>query len=382
MTHLSWRVAGVLVLLSTSARAQELHINIDGSKVSVDGQTVEERATQNLKLKLEPGRHAVRVEHDGFEAWTGEVQTKKKGDQTRVEVQLKLTKVEPAPPPIPEEVAAPAGPDTAASSKEPAPKPILRLALQDLRSLVASGKLDTHGTNVVGESLLGEVRKLRGIQAVAVSEVREMVQFEAQRQAVGACDTEECATEIASALGVDELVAGSIGQLGDAKVFTVRRLDLKTGKVNGSITRALKSDNGEELLAVIGPTVEQLFPDRDVRAGLKRGASAEYVRRLNPPPLPKWVIIATGSTAVAALAAGGIFASMQSGAQGRFASLMARAESGPVAGADVNNAINDFNQNQTRLQAMLFVAAGLTLTAGIEALFTDWQGLRTDEHKK
>jgi hypothetical protein len=377
----SRRLAGTaaLLLLSVSAQAQELHISVDGSTVSVDGKVVEERASQNVKLKLDSGKHDLKVEHDGFEPWTGEVQTKKRGEQARIEVMLKLAKAEPAPPPIPAEPAAAA---PAAATKDPAPLPPLRLALQDLRSLVPGGKLDTHGVNIVGESLLGEVRKLRGIQAVAVSEVREMVQFEAQRQAVGACDTEECASEIALALGVDELVAGSVGQLGDAKVFTVRRLDLKTGKVNASVTRALKSDNGEELLAVIGPTVEQLFPERELRAGLKRGASAEFVRRLNPPPLPRWVFIATGGAAVAALAVGGVFAAQQSGAQGRFASLMKRAESSPVAGADVNAAITDFSQNQFRLQTMLFVAGGLALTAGIEALFTDWQGLRADEHKK
>ena len=366
---------GLMVALPSSARAEELLISVDGSKVIVDGKVAEEHATQRLKLKLEHGSHQVRVEHDGFEAWTGKVDATAKSAGNLINVQLQLAKAEPVTP-----VAA----TTLAVEERPALKtlPPLRLALQDLQQLIPDRKIQPHAVRVVGESLLGEVRKLSGLQAVAVSEVREMVQFEATRQASGACDDEPCATAVASALGVDELLAGSVGQLGETKVFTMRRLDLKTGKVNASVTRTLKSDNGEELLSVIGPSVEQLFPERDVREGQKRGVSPEVAKRLNPPPLPRWVTMATGGAAVAALATAGVFAGLASGAEGRFNTLMSQSTKDPVPGASVNQAMTDYDSNRTRMTGLLITAGGLAVAAGVEALFTDWQELRKDERRR
>ena len=65
---------GLLMALPLSAVAEDLLISVNGCRVTVDGKVVEEHAPQRLKLKLERGRHQVKVEHAGFEAWSGEVE--------------------------------------------------------------------------------------------------------------------------------------------------------------------------------------------------------------------------------------------------------------------------------------------------------------------
>ncbi len=103
---------------------------------------------------------------------------------------------------------------------------------------------------------------------------------------MGCEENEACLAEIAGALGVDELVSGSLSKVDESEVMVIRRIDQNRAKVVGTVDKRLKEGKGQEFLAAVGSSVEELFPEYPLRAGVTRGVPKEMALRLDPPPLP------------------------------------------------------------------------------------------------
>lgn len=174
---------------------------------------------------------------------------------------------------------------------------ILRIAMQDLK---VTG-LDPRLASVVTDSLLVELRKMRGVSVIGMDEIRAMLDQEANKSVMGCDEETSCLADIAGALGAEELLSGSIAVIGDEYVFGLRRIHQAEAKVTASLNRRLKKGDGEELLAAVGPAIAELFPDLTLRKGKERGVADEVALKLNPPPLRPWVFwSAAGLTAVLA----------------------------------------------------------------------------------
>ncbi len=230
--------------------------------------------------------------------------------------------------------------------------------------------------HVVTDSALAEVRKLQGVSAIGMDEIRDMLSHEANKQILGCESNESCLAEIAGALGVDELISGQLSKVDDGTVFVMRRIDQRRAKVIGVVNKRLTSGSGEEFLAAIGPAVEELFPKRSLREGLERGVPKEMALRLNPPPLPSWTTIAVGGTAAAVAIAGGVFGLLANEAQHDYTSF---AKSGvgavvPISGADLMGKRERLVSRVHTANALFISAGAMALSAGIMALFTDWYG--------
>ena len=142
---------------------------------------------------------------------------------------------------------------------------------------------------VVTEALLAEVRKMEGISAIGMEEITQMISLEAQKQMLGCEASESCLAQIAGALGVDELITGTLTELADGRVILIRRIDQRKAKVIQSIQQRLKIGSGEEFLLAIGPSVQELYAGRSYRPGTRPGVPDALVLRLNPPPVPDWL---------------------------------------------------------------------------------------------
>jgi hypothetical protein len=209
-----------------------------------------------------------------------------------------------------------------------------------------------------------------------MAEIRDMLGFEYQRQMLGCQSDDACLTEIAGSLGVDELVTPSLVVTGKRYALSIRRLDLKKAKVIQSYDRTLEQRDGEELLAIVGPAVAAVFPDRALRAGKTRGVEAAVVRRLNPPPLPTWVVWTTGGAAVAALGGAGVSHAMARDARNEYDRLVQGALSVAIPARDLQAAADRVHSRESTRNVLLFTGLGLGAAAGVEALFTDWRGDR------
>jgi len=225
------------------------------------------------------------------------------------------------------------------------------------------------------QSLAPEVRKLQGVSAIGYQDIRDMLGLEKQRQMLGCSADEACLAEIGGALGADEMVTTSLSLEGKSYVLSAQRVDLRKAKVVHGEVRRFERRDGEELLAVVGPLVAALYPERPLKEGKTRGVGRDVIRRLNPPPIPVWAFGATAGAGVVAAGAGAFFGLSARDYERKYQRMAGG--SGPIPGGDLK-ALGDSARSQQQLANTLFITSGvLVVAAGVEALFTDWRGERS-----
>jgi hypothetical protein len=89
-------------------------------------------------------------------------------------------------------------------------------------------QLSDHGagktlTELLSESTLQEAHKLQGPRVVGTSEVRALLGLEQLKRRAGCDDDSECVAELVGALGTDELLAGSVGRVGERIILMPSR---------------------------------------------------------------------------------------------------------------------------------------------------------------
>lgn len=260
--------------------------------------------------------------------------------------------------PMAEAPLAPAAPALAA-------RPILRIALPDLQLTDVPPRWGT----LIAHSLALELRKLEHTSVITDEEIRALLEHEADKQLL-ACEAESCFSELADALGVDALVIGTVAVVGDQHVFGLKRLDPVNARVIGQVTRRFEAGNGEELLVAIGPAVEELFAEVPLRSGKTRGVPKEVAQRLNPPPLPPWVVVTGVSAASLAAALAGVSAVLNLAFAGELESYKANANPFVTGQFDEKRATVDATAIASWSLAGSAVLIGMG--TGVAALFTDF----------
>src|SRR6185295_1822879 len=197
------------------------------------------------------------------------------------------------------------------------PKPI-RVAVLD--PAVDPG-VDSRLKAALGQAITAEIRKLDRVTAIAADEIQQMVSFQRSRQLMGCSEDTSCMAELVDALAADDLISLRVTTVGQSVTFAVQRLDAKRAKVAGAFTRQVPRGSGEELLALIGPAVQTMFPERGLLKGKTRGVDKDVARKLNPPPLPRWVFFATAGTGAAAGAGGAAFGYLARQSYARYRSM-------------------------------------------------------------
>ncbi len=250
-------------------------------------------------------------------------------------------------------------------------KPI-RVAVYDL---TGTG-LDKKHLALITDSLISEIRKLQNVSAMGMNEIQALLSLEEQRQMLG-CSDESCLLEVAAALGADYIILGSIGKIGDESVFTLKRLEMRTGKALYTFSKRYKGGSGEEFLTAIGDAVAKLFPDRPLRPGEKRGVAPEIVSRWNPPPLKPWVFwTGVGLTATSLAAAGAFYGLEWSAAEDYNNPPTTTNDKGEVIvqGSYLADAQQRRDNWALAKWVALGVGGGFAVATGIIAIFTDWKG--------
>jgi hypothetical protein len=246
----------------------------------------------------------------------------------------------------------------------------LRVAVYDFELQDIDAKVG----KVVSDSLVSEIRKLAGVSAIGMDEIRDVLSHEANKQLLGCESDESCLAEIAGALGVDNLVTGVLSKVGDGHVMVIRRIDQRRAQVAGTVNKRLKAGAGQEFLLAVGPAVEELFADRELREGVTRGVPREVALRIDPPPLPKWSFYAVAGGAAGAAIVGGLFGYLAKDKESQYQDKANDGLTGVINGADLV-ALGDTAQQRADAANYAFASAGaLAVSAGVMAFFTDWWG--------
>ena len=178
----------------------------------------------------------------------------------------------------------------------------------------------TDGSRALADSLTllipTEVRKRdRAAQVISSAEVQNMLGLERQKALLG-CDSSSCLTELAGALGVDELLAGKIGKIGQTFVLELRRMDVNNARVIATTTRTLRGEE-DGLIEAVQSAVAELYPLQGAAnppLALERPPEAGHGPTLGGSRLLPALIGGAG-LAVAAAGTVGIVASLKTGSR-------------------------------------------------------------------
>jgi hypothetical protein len=249
------------------------------------------------------------------------------------------------------------------------PRRVVRVAV---RGLVAGGD-DERLASVTTDAIVAELRKLTRLSVIGMDEVRALLDLEAEKQLVG-CTDESCMAEIVEALGADVLIVGQVQKIGDGRVFGLKRLDARHPEAATQVNQQLDAEDAA-VLAMVGPAIEQLFPEHPVKVGETRGVAPTLHLRLSPPPVPVWATVSVAAGGLVALAAsGGAVAVNQVLRADAVALAKSSTLENPVSGQDLVE-----REGAVGAAFVTAVAAGVSgavivAVAGVMALFTDWDG--------
>jgi TolB-like protein len=91
---------------------------------------------------------------------------------------------------------------------------------------------DAYLADLVAEVLAVEIARTSSCEIVTEADIESMLAFEGQKQSLG-CDADapSCLSEIGDALGVDQVVTGSVTRAGDRFALSLRKVDVARARV-------------------------------------------------------------------------------------------------------------------------------------------------------
>lgn len=143
------------------------------------------------------------------------------------------------------------------------------VAVFDIRAKIG---IEQASVDIFGELLQARLRNELGFRVIGRSDIESMLGLQAMKQAVD-CDDSQCLAQIGGALGVDEMVTGSIAKLGTTLVISLKRVDPSAAKVLGQATREVREASDDAMLDAVMPLVVDLYPEAASRVALGSGSS-------------------------------------------------------------------------------------------------------------
>ena len=136
-----------------------------------------------------------------------------------------------------------------------APKPI-KVAVSEVE---AGPSVDPKLAHFVTTLVTSELRRRPNLAVTSQEDVKNLLGFERQKALVGCVET-SCLAEIGGALGVEQIVTGSMAKIGESIVLVLRVVDVRHGTVLRDVTRRLRKASQDTLLDALPNAVAQLYP--------------------------------------------------------------------------------------------------------------------------
>ena len=178
----------------------------------------------------------------------------------------------------------------------------VRLAIQPL----TPRSVDKDDAEMVADVLAAKLMESGKFRVMERSEMSRILS-EQGFQKSGACEGQKCAVEVGRILGIEQMVVGAFGKLGDSWVLTVRRVDVETGEVVGQSIRQFEGplkDVPRDLVAVVAsdlvggetmPVASKVAPPRSI--AVPEQSSRVRVRfRADSGATATWIWLEDGTT--------------------------------------------------------------------------------------
>jgi hypothetical protein len=111
----------------------------------------------------------------------------------------------------------------------------------------------------LSDVLAGEMRKAPGVSVLTDADIAAVLGLERQKQLLG-CSDSSCLAELGGALGVDRLVHGSLGKVGESYLVHLASVDPRSGAVVGSASERI-AGSADALLDALPRMARQLLTE-------------------------------------------------------------------------------------------------------------------------
>ena len=108
------------------------------------------------------------------------------------------------------------------------PSALKKVTVQEFAARDVAIEVAANISDVVGAALV----QIGGFSVISKADIEAMLGHEAQKQAIG-CDDPACASELGRMLGVDYILSGAVGRLGESFTLSISMTDVRTGTTFG-----------------------------------------------------------------------------------------------------------------------------------------------------
>ncbi|MBX7097471.1 MAG: hypothetical protein K1X89_07160 [Myxococcaceae bacterium] len=236
-----------------------------------------------------------------------------------------------------------------------APEPI-RIAVNELTLVNQDPKLSSFYTQHLAQQL-----SFQGVKTLTSTEMAAVLGLERQRQLAG-CPDDSCRADVASALGVDGLLIGSVTKLDRSYQLDVKIVAAGDGRPLAVASSS--SDDNDRLVGTFVVVAEQLAKQVSTMLGrpLTPGASVEVVQGASRIKRLSWIPAAAG---VGSAVVGGVFLGLS---RGKY-DLLVKPQAQPLTREQYDGAVSAGKSQQTVGWALVGVSAALVVGAAGMFLF-------------
>ena len=118
---------------------------------------------------------------------------------------------------------------------------------------ISTKALDANAVETITDALASELVNTGAVRVMERSEMQRIL-AEQSLGASGACDSADCTMQLGRLLAVDQIVAGSVGRIGNTYSFSARLVSVKTGEIVKAVTRNGAAET-DKLLSELVPAV-------------------------------------------------------------------------------------------------------------------------------
>lgn len=142
--------------------------------------------------------------------------------------------------------------------------------------------IDSSDAAIITDALVNGYLRTNTANVMERQQINSILTEQGFEQAAS-CDASECAVKVGKLLGIQQIIVGSVGKLGNSYMLNLRRVDVSTGQLISSSSRSHKGVIDEALPGLIGDAVLDL-------SGTPSNTAKDQIASLNSnmnPPEPK-----------------------------------------------------------------------------------------------
>jgi TolB-like protein len=163
-----------------------------------------------------------------------------------------------------------------------APQPTAELPSVAVLPLESKTGVSKDAADMLTSNLAFTMRKTKRFSRVVdPRDLQALLGFERQKQLLS-CESSSCMAEAAGALGVDYVLNGSLGRLGETWLFNASLLNARTAQLESTVSKPIKGKGEDALLNAVDDIVNAILAEASLGLPTTTAAPAPA-----PAPAPK-----------------------------------------------------------------------------------------------